>query len=49
LNQLKIFELIKRALFISGRPSRWAHFPYQAGLHDNSSPPDTLALCLRDV
>jgi hypothetical protein len=29
-------------LFISGRPSNRAHFPYQVGLHGNSSPPDPL-------
>jgi hypothetical protein len=41
-------------LFISGRPSSRAHFPYQAGLRGNKSPPDPpppppYSLCPRDV
>jgi hypothetical protein len=43
-NQLKTFELKKVAMFISGPPSSQAHFPYQAGLHGNSSPPNPLSL-----
>jgi hypothetical protein len=41
-------------LFISGRPSSRAHFPYQASLRGNKSPPDPpppppYSLCPRDV
>jgi hypothetical protein len=35
------------SLFVSGRPSSRAHFPYQAGLRGNSSPLDPLALFAR--
>jgi hypothetical protein len=46
-NQLKIFELKKVAMFISSLPSSRAHFPYQAGLCGNRSPPDPLSLSAR--
>jgi hypothetical protein len=37
-------------MFISGPPSNRAHFPYQAGLRGNSSPPDPpFSLCPCDV